>query len=449
MIKYLKSKISDTNPLRLFYHKMMAVFASLYYRFPSRQLQVIGVTGTKGKTTTTNLIAGILTEAGYKVGMTSTINFQVGSLRWSNTTKITTLGPFFLQKLLRQMVNERCTHAVLEVSSHAILQNRVWGVNFDTAVFTNIGQDHLEYHGGFENYLRAKGLLFSRLNRSARKARIQKVSVLNQDDPNFNFFDQFVVDRKFTYGISSGTVFATDLEMLPNGSKFVLHVPNNQTEVTLNLPGEFNVYNALAAAAVGLANNINVTVLKTALEKASSIPGRFEAIDCGQKYDIIVDYAHTAESLSNLLQLYKNLTKGKLYAVFGATGGGRDKAKRPKMGAAADKYADYVILTDDDPYEEDEWQIIEDISAGIQRKDGDRFWKIPSREEAIKLALTMAQEGDTVVIAGKGAEEIQMIGGKAIPWDDRKAVRSLLSREMKVEIKPGKFETKPNVYIET
>ncbi len=434
MLKFIKERFSPTHPLRLLYHKMKAVIACVIYRFPSRYLHVVGVTGTKGKTTTTNLIAGVLMEAGYKVGMTSTINFRVGNAKWVNTTKMTTLSPFFLQKMLRSMVDEGCTYAVLEVSSHAILQNRIWGINFDTAVFTNIGEDHLDYHGGMGNYLRAKGLLFDRLNRSARKPRISKVSILNRDDVNFDYFDQFLADRKFTYGLNKGDCYAADVVLKPGGSTFTLRVPNNQIEVNLNLPGEFNVCNALAAASVALANNINVKVIKEALENASSIPGRYEKIDCGQDYDIIVDYAHTHESLSNLLSLYKGLTKGKLIAVFGATGGGRDKGKRAKMGAAADKYADYLILTDDDPYEEDEWGIIEDISKGIKRKEGENFWKIPDRESAIELALSKARKGDTVVIAGKGAEEIQMIGGKAVPWDDRKEVRRLLSREIRVEI---------------
>lgn len=450
MIKFLKSKIADTNPLRLFYHKIVAVVANLYFRFPSRYLNVIAVTGTKGKTTTTNLIARILTEAGYKTGMTSTIRFQVGDQQWANVTKITTLGPFTLQKLLRQMVNERCTHAVIEVSSHAILQNRIWGINFDTAVFTNIGEDHLDYHGGFDNYLRSKGLIFDRLNRSPRKTRIQKIVVLNKDDAHFNYFDQFIADRKYLYGMGGGTVYCTDMRMTSVGSTFMLHVPNEKEEVNLKIPGEFNVYNALAAAAVGLANNINISTLKNALEKASVLPGRFESVDCGQKYNVIVDYAHTVESLDSLLEMYKRLTSGgRLFTVFGATGGGRDKGKRPKMGAVADKHSDYVIVTDDDPYEENEWGIIEDVSKGISRVEGENFWKIPNREEAIKLALTMAREGDTVVIAGKGAEEIQMVHGKAIPWDDRQIIRNLLGREMRIEIKPGKFEVKDNVYLES
>jgi len=243
-----------------------------------------------------------------------------------------------------------------------------------------------------------------------------------------------VVDRQFCYGLSSGDVFATDITPQPSGSKFVLHVPNNRIEVDLKLPGNFNIYNALAAGAVALANNINVTVLKQALEKVSAIPGRYESIDCGQKYNIIVDYAHTEESLEGLLSMYKGLAKGKIYLVFGATGGGRDTAKRPKMGVVADKLADYIVLTDDDPYEENEWLIIEDIAKGIKRNEGNNFWKIPNRGEAIELVLCMAKDGDTVLIAGKGAEEIQMIGGKAVAWDDRKAVRNILSREKIVSL---------------
>lgn len=449
MIRFLKKHISETHPLRLMYHKVLAVIAAIYYRFPSRFLNVVGVTGTKGKTTTTNLIASVLTEAGLKVGMTSTVMFQIGDLKWTNTSKMTTLSPFFLQRMLRQMVDQGCTHAVLEVSSHAIAQNRIWGINFDTAVLTNMGEDHLEYHGGFENYLRTKGLLFARLNRSNRKSRVPKVSVLNKDDQQFAYFDQFLVDREYTYGLSSGTCYASKMQLTPHGSKFLLHVPNHEIEIDYKLPGDFNVYNALAATSVALSYNINLPVIKTALEKAVAVPGRFEMIDCGQKYSIVVDYAHTHESLEKLLGVYKELTQGKVYLVFGATGGGRDKAKRPKMGAVADKMADVVIVTDDDPYEENEWQIIEEVSKGINRKEGDRFWKIPHRMEAIRFALANAVEGDTVIVAGKGAEQVQAINGKRIKWDDRQVIRELLSKEMRIEIKPGKFAERDNVYMKS
>lgn len=448
MLDFLRRIIPETHPFRLFYHKIMAVAAAVYYRFPSRFLHVVAVTGTKGKTTTTNLVARILQEAGHKVGVSSTVLFQVGNHSWSNATKITTLGPFFLQKLLRQMVTEGCDYAVLEVSSHAILQNRIWGINVDTAVFTNISEEHVDYHGGFENYMRTKGLLFSHLNRAARKPHIPKISVLNQDDSHVDYFQQFLADRVYTYGMKQGTCFAQKLQLMPDGSRFTLHVPNGSAEIYLRLPGEFNVYNAVAAATVALANNINIETIKKALESSMMVPGRYEPVDCGQKYHIVVDYAHTAESLGSLLEMYKGLTTGRLFAVFGATGGGRDKGKRSEMGAAADKFADMIVVTDDDPYSDDEWEIVEDICAGIKRKEGEGLWKIPSREEAIKLVLALAKEGDTVVLAGKGAEEIQIVRGKRIPWDDRHVVRSLLSREMRVEIGHGKTEVRENIYRE-
>ena len=434
MINYLRKKISDTNPARLLYHKILAIFAAFYYRFPSGYLNVIAVTGTKGKTTTVNLINEVLREAGYKTGMTSTVKFQIGDSVWMNKTKMTSLGPFFLQDMLRRMVDEKCDYAVIEVSSHAILQNRVWGVNVDTAVLTNLTGDHLDYHGGFENYMRTKGLLFARLNRSTRKKGIKKIAVINRDDNNFGYFDQFIADQQYTYGVTKGTCYVTDVSSSAKGSKFVLHVPNDKTEISIKLPGEFNVYNALAAATVGLSQNINLNTIKSAMEKASEIPGRYESVDAGQNFTVIVDYAHTAESLENLLKLYKNVTKGKLYVVFGATGGGRDVEKRPRMGKAADENADFVIVTDDDPYEENEWKIIEQICEGINRKEGHNFWRIPNREQAIRLALSLAREEDTVVIAGKGAEEVQMIGGKAVAYDDRSVVRAFFTREHQIEI---------------
>lgn len=448
LIDKLRKVVSDTNPLRLFYHQIKAALAALVYGYPSRHLHVIGVTGTNGKTTTVNLITMILEEAGYKVGMASTINFQIGTLKWANVTKQTTMSPFTLQKMLKQMVKEKCTHCVLEVSSHAITQSRVSGVNFDTAVFTNITEDHIEYHGSFQLYLQAKGSLFKRLNRSRRKPNIPKVSVLNLDDSQFSFFDQFIVDRKYIYGMQKGTCYVTDVQLHTAGSSFILHIPNDKIDVNLKLSGEFNIYNALAAATVALTNNINLTFIKRALEKTQGVPGRLEVLELGQPYTIVVDYAHAPDSLRELLKLYKKLTLGKLFVVFGATGGGRDKAKRPIMGEIADEFADYIVLTNDDPYEEDEWQIIDQISEGIKRKEGDRLWKIPHRYEAIRLALTLAKENDTVVISGKGCEEIQIIGKEKIPWDDRHAVRELLSREIVVEIEPGKTEAKENVCLE-
>ena len=433
-IQSLKSAIPDRHPVRLLYHKMMAMLASARYGFPSNSLTVIGVTGTKGKTTTTNLIAKILEEAGYRVGITSTTNFQVADRKWLNESKMTTLSPFFLQKTLREMVDARCQFAVVEVSSHSLIQNRVWGVNFDTAVLTNLGEDHLDYHGGFQEYMRAKGLLFSRLNRSDRKPKIQKISVLNQDDANFAYFDQFLADRKYSYGLKGGTCYANNITYSQTGSTFTLHVPNGQVDLRLDMPGEFSVYNAVAASCAALANGIATEVIKRALEKVTTLPGRFEQIDAGQPFPVIVDYAHTAESLGKLLQLYKEKTPGRLIAVFGATGGGRDTGKRPKMGEVADQYADHIILTDDDPYEEDRVSIINQIAQGIKREEGKGLWKMPTRYEAIRLALAMAKPNDTVVIAGKGAESVQVLAYGKEKWDDRQVVREILSKPVAVEL---------------
>lgn len=434
MIRYLRNLIPDRHPARLLYHKMLAVVASVLYGFPSRKIQVIGVTGTKGKTTTTNLIAGVLSEAGYRVGITSTANFQVADRHWPNESKMTTLSPFFLQKMLRDMVLSGCQFAVLEVSSHALVQNRVWGVNFDTAVLTNIGEDHLDYHGGFQEYLRAKGLLFARLNRSTRKPKIPKVVVLNQDDGNYSYFDQFNADRKYTFGLKTGNCYATDIQYVQTGSIFTLHMPNNQAQIALKMPGEFSIYNAMAAATVALSVGISIQVIKAALEKASTVAGRFEQIEAGQDFAVIVDYAHTSESLGKLLELYKSRTPGRLFAVFGATGGGRDKAKRSRMGELADQHADVIVLTDDDPYEESRHSIIENIAAGVKRQEGQNFWKIPTRYEAIRFALSQAVKGDTVVIAGKGAETVQVLAYGKIPWDDRVVVREILAKPLSVEL---------------
>jgi len=433
MIDFFRKIVSDTNPLRLLYHKIVAMIAAIYYRFPARKMIVIGVTGTNGKTTTVNLIAKLFETAGYKVGMTSTINFQVGEKKWNNTTKQTTLGRFGLQKLLKEMADDGCKYAVIEVSSHALTQSRVWGINIDCAVFTSISQDHIEYHGGFANYLHAKGLLFKKVSKSGKKTNVPKVMILNQDDQYYSYFDQFIADRKITYGLKNGTISVSNVKLKPDGSEFTLTVPNNAVPVDFDLPGDFNIQNALCAAAVAMAYGVSVEDIKRGLEAARTVPGRYDHVDAGQDFSVIVDYAHMPSALEKLFSMYRDLTPlGKLFVVFGATGGGRDKGKRPDMGAIADKYADYIVVTDDDPYSDDELEIIDQVSSGIKRKEGDRFWKIVDRREALKLTLTLAKKGDTVVVAGKGAEEIMKVRGQTILWNDKKVIIELLRRKIPI-----------------
>lgn len=451
MFNLLRKIIPDRHPIRLLYHKIKGFIAALIYFFPADNMLVIGVTGTNGKTTTVNLITNILNTAGYKVGMASTINFQVNTERWVNASKQTTVSPFHLQKLLRRMVSEGCKYAVLEVTSHALTQQRVFGINFDVAVITNVTPDHVEYHGSFNSYLNEKGKLFKKVSKGSRKFGVSKSLILNADDKYYSFFNQFTADRKMTYGLKGATVYAAEVNKNPEGSHFVLHVPNNAIPVKLKMPGEFNIYNALAAAATALSLQVPLEVVKKGLEDSASVAGRFEHVNCGQNYSIIVDYAHAPEALEQLLSLYRILTPapGRLFSVFGATGGGRDKAKRPKMGKIAHDYADYIILTDDDPYEDDEWEIIEQVAEGIPRKEGQNFWKIPDREEAIRLALTLAKEGDCVVVSGKGCEEIMIVRGKKIPWNDKKVIESLLHREVEVEIGHDEWVKRENVCMQS
>ena len=435
MLSSIKKLVSDTNPFRLLFHKLKAVAAATLYGFPSRKMTVIGVTGTNGKTTTVNLVTKILETAGYKVGMTSTINFQIGSRKWANQTKQTTQSAFTLQKLLREMVSEGCKYAVVEVSSHAMTQSRVWGVNIDCVAFTNITEDHLDYHGGFASYLHAKGSLFKKVSKSRKKLNVPKVMVLNEDDENYSYFDQFIADRKITYGLKKGTVHAVDTKLDAKGSEFIVSVPNNTIPVKLQLPGEFNIQNALCAVSICVSLGVVLEDIKRGLDDAQTIPGRYDLVKEGQGYSIVVDYAHTPDSLEKLLSLYRELTPhGKVFVVFGATGGGRDLGKRPKMGELADKYADYIVLTNDDPYDDDELEIIDFVAKGINREEGEGFWKIPDRREAITHALSLAKDGDCVLVAGKGAEEVMKIRGETIPWNDKKVISDILKRTIKLDI---------------
>ncbi len=437
-MRFIKNIFPDRHPLRLAYHKFKAVAAAVYYGFPANKMTIIGVTGTKGKTTTCNLLAKVFQSSGYKVGMMTSINFQIGEKRWANISKQTTLSPFAMQKMLKKMVTEGCTHAVVEVSSHAVTQHRTFGLNVDTAVLTQIDTDHIEYHGSHKAYRNAKLQLFRMLSSGKRKPNIKKIAILNQDDKYYDEFKDVSSDVTYTYGLRKGTCIAEFIKLKADGTEFVLKIPNHEERIVTPLVGDFNVYNSLAAISAALANGISTHAIKDALEDLDPIPGRQEWVDVGQDFSVVVDYAHTVDSLDKLCGLFKPLTEGKLILVFGCTGGGRDKVKRPKMGEVGDKYADLLILTDDDPYTEDRMQILRDIAKGVDRVEGRGFWMIPSRREAIRLALAMARSGDTILIAGKGCEEVQAMGDKMIPWDDRKVVREFLSRELELELDGGK-----------
>ena len=415
-------------------HKLRAVVACLLYRFPGRKIKVIGVTGTNGKTTVCYLIASILEEAGFKVGLCTTIEFWINGKKWANKTKMTTLSPFILQKLLSQMVKEKCDYAVIETSSHAVVQHRIWGIPYDAMVFTNLTHEHLDYHKSFEEYRAAKGRLFERLEGSFRKPNTLKVSVVNRDDPSFSYFYDFEADVKLSYGILGGDVSAQNILYRPDGADFIMTTPRGKILIKLKLPGRFNIHNALAAAALGLSQGIDPQIIKAGLEKVEGVPGRMEKINQGQDFTVLIDYAHTPDALQKIYETLIPVKKGNLIHVFGACGD-RDRSKRPIMGALAGRYADYVILTNEDPYTEDPKKIIQEIAKGVYRgrergqvgkKEGENFWKILDRREAIKKALSLAKKDDVVLITGKGAEQAIVVGDKKIPWDDRKVTRELL-----------------------
>lgn len=427
MSNILKKIISENHPLRLLYNKFLAVMAAFINGFPADKMVVVGVAGTMGKTTTASFIASILTSAGFKVG------------EWTNQRKPASFSPFFLQSVLKKMVDEGKKFAILEVPSDMNVQSKFFGINFDVGVVTNIDLDRAEDSINFQ------GDLFKKVSRGKRKFGVPKVLVMNADDKYYTYFNQFIADRKITYGLKSAVVYAENVEKSADGSHFIMHVPNNAVPIKIGMPGEFNVYNALAAASACMALQVPLENIKRGLEEMTSVSGRYEHIKCGQKYSVIVDYAHTPEGLDGLFSLYRKLTSGRLFAVFGASGMGGDKSKRAKMGAVGNEYADCLIITDDDPYEEDEWTIIDDVCRGIPRKEGNGFWKIPDRREAIRLALTLAKEGDSVIVAGKGAEEIMKIRGKTVSWSDKKVITELLQREVEVEISPDEWETRENV----
>ncbi|MBI4127110.1 UDP-N-acetylmuramoyl-L-alanyl-D-glutamate--2,6-diaminopimelate ligase [Candidatus Peregrinibacteria bacterium] len=430
---YLDRLVPRRHPIRLFYHKTLAALAAIYYGFPASQMTVIAVTGTKGKSTTANMIHAVLSEAGKSVGMLTTVNFKIGAVETANVSEQTTLSPFPLQRMLKKMRAAGCEIIVLEVTSHAIVQSRIWGVNIDTAVFTNLASEHLDYHGDFEEYRNAKGIIFKNLNPSPRKAGVAKISIVNADDPEHAYFESFQADQQFAYGIQNGAYNARNLEQRPNGTKFLLKIPNGEVNIDLKIPGRMNVYNALAAAAVGVAFHVNLETVKKALDNMPPVPGRIEIIDSGQPFTVVVDFAHTPDSLEQVLSMFKDITKGRIITVFGACGD-RDTNNRPVMGGVLDKFSDIMILTDDDPHTEDHKAIAEMVRKGINRKEGDGFWQVLDRVEAIRLAISSAKEGDAVLIFGKGAQEYQFLNHKKIPHDDRKVAREILSRAVAVDL---------------
>lgn len=438
MIKRLIKKFTPSFAL-LWYHVALGQIASWYYGRPSERMVVIGVTGTNGKSTTVMLIAAILQAAGHTVGATSTVMFKVGVKEWLNDQKMTMVGRFALQKLLSRMVKVGCRYAVVETSSEGIRQFRHRAINYDTAVFTNLTPEHIESHGGFDNYKNAKQKLFAKLAQESHKKingqRIDKTIVVNGDDSHAPDFYRFWSDRKEVYGITGSaiipTVQATDIVYGPAGVTFSV----NSTIFSLKLFGAFNIYNALSAIAVARAHGVDLATCQKALENISGIPGRMEFIERSQPFRVVVDYAPEPESLR---QAYQTITDhqlivagGRLIHVLGSCGGGRDIARRPILGRMAGERAGVVIVTNEDPYDDDPQAIIDDVARGATEAgkiaDQDLFM-ITDRREAITKAMSLARPGDLVLLTGKGSEQaICAANGRKVPWDERQVAREALS----------------------
>lgn len=425
------------------YHKTLAMLAAFWYHHPSNKLIVIGVTGTHGKSTTVNLIGRMLVSSGKRVGWTSTINFRVGDKEWLNDTKMTMLGRFALQRLLARMVRAGCQYAIIETSSEGLVQSRHLGINYDVAVFLNIlPHDHLEAHGGFENYKRAKTELFCHLTRYSKKrivnAIIPKVSVVNLDAEHASDFISFAADKKIGYTILKNpndkiqmtnvneTVAAHDVVVESTGSSFVV----DGERIELHIRGGWNVSHALAAISVGKTLGLPITTIQKGLASVEQIPGRLEFIDVGQDFAVVVDYAPQAQAVAVLYDFLNMVPHKRIIHVFGSTGGGRDKDRRSMLGRLAAANADIVIATDEDPYDDDPMEIINAIAAGALaagKKEGENFFRILDRREAIQKAVALAQAGDIVVLTGKGCEQAMVVKNlKKIPWDDREEARQAI-----------------------
>lgn len=441
MLRRIKEIIKKFLPYKwlLGYHWCLAQIAARIYNYPSRQLIVVGVTGTAGKSTTVNLIAKVLEAEGDKVGLASTMNFQIGDKSWTNTTKMTMLGPLKLQRFLREMLNVGCKYAVIETSSEGIRNFRHLGIEYDAAVLTNLTPEHIESHGSFEQYRAEKEKLFAGLvgkrSKILNKKVFPKISIINLDDPQCGSFWSYPVKKRLGFSLKPETVPAQmpfvapdHLVLTPFRATFeVRGVP-----FKLNLPGIFNVYNALAAVSLAVGWELDLTKVSAKLAEIQSLDGRMEQVDCGQNFKIYVDYAHTPESLEQVYQTLQNQLKtqagGRLIAILGSCGGGRDRAKRAPLGRLAGQYADVVIVTNEDPYDEPPQEIIDQVASGVaQTAFKGPLFKILDRKEAIAKACQLAVKNDIIILTGKGNEQWLMgPRGSRVSWDERKVIREIL-----------------------
>jgi UDP-N-acetylmuramoyl-L-alanyl-D-glutamate--2,6-diaminopimelate ligase/murE/murF fusion protein len=404
--------------------KSLAVIVPYFYDFPAKKMRVIGITGTNGKTTTSYLIREILMRAGFKVGLIGTIQMMIGEEIFPAHN--TTPNVMDLQKTFAEMYSKKVDYVVMEVSSHAIAENRIAGIDFNVAVFTNLTQDHLDYHKTLENYRNTKAKLF---------ARAKDFVVVNVDDEAGAVMLENATCQKITYSIENPSdLQAVDVEIFASGTNFKINpsalIPQSLV-LNLHLTGKFNVYNALCAIGVTKAENISTDTIKAALEAFKSVSGRFERVYADVPFTVIVDYAHTPDGVKNVIETARQIVKNKIITVFGC-GGDRDSAKRPIMGRLAAELSDIVIATSDNPRSENPESILREIEVGIKEKIGGKQYEcIPDRKAAIFRAIEIATAGDIALILGKGHENYQILKDKTIHFDDKEVALQGLSEYKK------------------
>lgn len=438
ILSHIRSFIPE--PIMRAYHWFLAYLAAAWYRFPSEQLVVIGVTGTNGKTTTSYLIAKALEATGLRVGCTSTALLKIVDREWLNQTKMTMPGRFFLQSMLRQMVDAGCTHVVVESSSQGLIQYRHAAIAYDVAVFTNLTPEHIESHGGFENYKKAKKRLFdhvaSRSKKMIKEVYIPTAFVMNADSPDAAFYADTrpAVDRLQWYGIDQVKegLRAEALKLHGEGSDALVQgIPFH-----VSLPGRFNVENGLAALATVQVLGRDLQQAAAGIGRVTRVPGRMERVEEGQPWTVIVDYAPEPESLRRLYEALELIPHKRLIHILGSCGGGRDIARQPILGRMAGTKADIVIVTNEDPYDDDPWEIIHRVASGakeVGKKEEESLFQILERRDAIQKAMTMAREGDLVLLTGKACEPWMCVAdGQKLPWDEvqvaREAIRLALAK---------------------
>jgi UDP-N-acetylmuramoyl-L-alanyl-D-glutamate--2,6-diaminopimelate ligase len=405
-----------------------AVLWDVVEGFPARGLKVIGVTGTDGKTTTSTLIYEMLNDAGVKTGLMTTIGWGVPGKWHANKVHMTTMQTRPMLKRIKALRREGIEWLVLETTSHALAQHRVWGIPYDLAVMTNVTHEHLDYHGTFERYKAAKIKLFRMVGRRRGGLR---TGIVNADDAAASEFAA-AVGKSITYGLEKGDLRPTGLELRPDGSDFEVKYDGQTLKMKVHLPGSFNVLNALAAVGAGLALGLKSAQIEHGIDSLKSVEGRMVSVDEGQKFAVIVDFAHTPAAFEKILSQMRELTKGRLIVMFGSAGR-RDEAKRAIQGRIAGKLADLVVVTEEDDRDMDGLKIMEQIAGGAEesgKRRGQDLWLVHDRVEAIAKAVGLARPGDTVLLLGKGHETTIERADGAHPWDEvaeaRRALRLFL-----------------------